>query len=186
MSIRFCEFCSTVHPEELTHCPDCGARLIQEVEEAQFNDPANPWPFVPVDTLCLRIQGRPRTIRFSGTHSVYHLWSRLHSEYEAMRLCWRARKDEMELVGFPAGDCPEGHTLMDPGMLLGCKFRKFSFHTYEEADPEVAEEPGGMTMSYQGSFEIEDCPRKEWGNVLGWLMATAPRPAPDDQWTYDI
>ncbi|MBQ8237223.1 MAG: hypothetical protein IJZ39_03635 [Oscillospiraceae bacterium] len=186
MNIRFCEFCSSVNRDGATHCPECGARMIQEVTQEQFNDPANPWPFDPVDTLCLQIQGRPRLIVFSGTHSVYHLWSQLHAEYDAMRLFFRTRKDEMELAGFPEGQCPEGYRLLDPGVLLSCKYRKFSFYTYEEEDPEVAAEPGEMEMIYQGSFEINDCPRKEWGNVLGWLAATAPCPRPDDQWTYDI
>lgn len=186
MNIRFCEFCSTVHPDASTHCPECGARLIQEVAEAQFNDPANPWPFVPVDRLCLRIQGRERNICFSGTHSVYHLWSRLHSEYEAMNLYCRTRKDEMELMAFPDEETHDDYRLLEPGILLNCKVRKFSFYTFEKADPEVAPESGELEKTYHGSFEISDCPRKEWGNVLGWLVATAPCPRAEEQWTYDI
>ena len=38
MSIRFCEFCSTVHPDEATHCPDCGTRLVQTASEEDFNN----------------------------------------------------------------------------------------------------------------------------------------------------
>lgn len=186
MNIRFCEFCSSVNRDGATHCPECGARMIQEVTQEQFNDPTNPWPFDPVDSLCLRIQGQPRIICFSGTHSVYHLWSRLHEAFDSMRLYFRTRKDEMELVGCPGDQRPDGCQLLDPGVLLNCGYRKFSFHTYEEADPEVALEPGEVEMIYQGSFEITDCPRKEWGNVLGWLAATAPCPRPEEQWTYDI
>lgn len=186
MNIRFCEFCSNVLRDESTHCPVCGARLTQEVTEEQFNDPANPWPFMPVSELCLRIQGLPRIIRFSGTHSVYHLWSLLHQEYDAMHLCCRVRKEEMELTGFHDDRCPEGFRVLEPGMLINCKHRKFSFSTYQAVDPELALEPGEMELEYQGSFEIEDCPPKLWGNVLGWLVATAPRPVPENSWTYDI
>lgn len=186
MNIRFCEFCSNVLRDEPTHCDLCGARLIQEVSEEQFNDPGNPWPFVPVSALCLRIQGQPRTIRFSGTHSVYHLWTALHECYENMTLCYRFRKDELELASFPAGSQDPDFKPLDPGALLNCKYRKFSFYTYQEADPEVDEIPGEMEMTYHGSFEIEDCPPKSWGNVLGWLVATTPRPEPDNHWTYDI
>ena len=186
MNIRFCEFCSSVHRDGETHCPACGARLIQEVTVEQFNDPANPWPFVPMDTLCLRIQGQPRHIVFSGTHSVYHLWSRLHEAYDAMCLCFRTRKEEMELVGFPAGQRPEGYSILEPSVLLNCAHRKFSFSSYEEAHPEVALEPDEKALIYQGSFEINDCPRKQWGNVLGWLAATVPCPRPDDEWTYRV
>lgn len=186
MNIRFCEFCSSVHRDESTHCPACGSRLIQEVTEEQFNDPTNPWPFTPVDTLCLRIQGQPRLICFSGTHSLYHLWSRLHEKYDATCLCFRARKNEMELVGFPDGTCPADYRHLEPGDLINCAHWKFSFYTYEEADPEVTPDDEEMEMLYQGSFEIADCPKKEWGNVLGWLVATAPCPRPDDAWTYDI
>lgn len=185
MSIRFCEFCSTVHPDGATHCPDCGARLIQAVPEEQFNDPGNPWPFVPVSRLCLRIQGQPRTLRFSGTHSVYHLWSLLHSHFDDLSLYCRVKKGELELATFPRGRQTGNFRLLDPGMLLGCTHRRFSVYSYQAADPEVS--PGGtLEMTYQGSFEIEDCPPHALGNVLGWLVGTAPRPEPDNGWTYDI
>lgn len=186
MSIRFCAFCSTVHPDESTHCPDCGTRLIQEVAEEQFNDPGNPWPFVPVSQLCLRIMGQPYTIDFSGTHSVFHLWSLLHREYEQGRLYCRPRKEELELVSFPPDQCPDDFKILDPGRLLNCKHRKFSFSAYQEEDPEVALEPGEMDMLYHGNFEINDCPPKYWGNVLGWLAATEPYPEAENNWTYDI
>lgn len=186
MNIRFCEFCSTVHPEEDSHCPDCGTRLIQEVSEEEFNDPGNPWPFVPVTQLCLRIMGQSHTITFSGTHSVFHLWSLLHREYEADQLYYKPRKGELELVGASPEHRPADFKLLDPGMLLNCRFRKFSFHTYREEDPEMALEPGEMDMAYHGSFEFEDCPPKSWGNILGWLVATPPRPKPENDWTYEI
>lgn len=186
MNVRFCEFCSTVHPDEATHCPECGTRLIQSATEEYFNDPANPWPFVPVDRFCLRIQGQPRTIRFSGTHSVYHLWSTLHTAFDRMRLCCRFRQDEMELVDFEPEQRPADFRVLEPGLLLNCRHRRFSVYTYGEADPEMAEVPGEMEMIYQGSFEIEDCPPGAWGNVLGWLVGTAPRPETDTNWTYDI
>ena len=99
MSIRFCEFCSTVHPEVTTHCPDCGALLVQTVSEEAFNDPNTPWPFTPIDGLCLEIQGKPRYVSFSGTHSIFHLWTELHNAYEEGCLyCRTKRDDEMELA----------------------------------------------------------------------------------------
>ena len=186
MNIRFCEFCGNVLREEAEHCPVCGAVPAQQVTEEQFNDPANPWPFLPLDTLVLRIQGQPRVMRFSGTTSIYHFWSLLHREYDAMRLCCRIRKDEMELEGFDAESRPADFVPLEPGLLLNCRHRKFSFHTCQEADPEIALEPGEMERTYQGTLEIDDCPPALWGNVLGWLAATAPHPAPGDGWTYDI
>lgn len=184
MNIRFCGFCSSISQDGADRCPVCGAQLMQEVAEELFNDPANPWPFQPLEQLCLRIQGQPRMIRFSGTHSVYHLWSQMHSAFESMTLYCHPRQDELELMSFPAGHRPDGWDLLEPGRLLNCAHRKFSFHTYQESDPAVALKPGEMVMEYQGSFELDDCPRKAWGNVLGWLVGTAPRPAPD--WTYEI
>ena len=184
--IRFCEFCSTVHPAEATHCSDCGTRLIQAVSEAQFNDPANPWPFEPVSRLCLRIQGQPRYLNFSGTHSVYHFWSDLYDGFRSRTLCCRVRKGELELALFPGGNCPETYPRLTPDRLLNCWYRKFSFYTYQEPDPALNMAPGSLEMTYQGSFEIEGCPVRSWGNVLGWLVGTAPRPAPDNGWTYDI
>lgn len=186
MSIRFCEFCSTVHPDESTHCPDCGARLTQEVSEEYFNDPANPWPFVPVDCLHLRIQGQPRTIRFSGTHSVYHLWTVLHREYDRMALCCRAKAGELELASFPQDQCPAGYERLDPGKILNSSHCRFSLYTYEESDPEVDEDDGELEMTYHGSFEIEACPHRFRRDVLGWLLATEPRPEAENNWTYDI
>lgn len=186
MSIRFCEFCSSIQRGGAEYCPVCGARLTQETEEALFNDFDSPWPFAPVSELCLRIQGQPMTIRFSGTHSVYHLWAQLHSEYEAMSLYCRPRQAELELVGFPGNQPPEGYRLVDPGLFLNCPYRRFSFHTHQALDPEVAREPGEMETEYHGSFEIGAVHPKYLGNVLGWLAATAPRPAPENNWTYDI
>lgn len=186
MNIRFCEFCSNVLREESANCPVCGAQPVQQVTEEQFNDPANPWPFEPLDNLVLRIQGQPRVIRFSGTNSIYHFWTLLHREYDAMRLCCRIRKDEMELVGFSEEERPDDFKPLDPALILNCRHRKFSFYTYQESDPEIALEPGEMEMTYQGSFEVEDCPPKSWGNVLGWLVATAPRLSSGNDWTYDI
>lgn len=186
MSIRFCEFCSTVHRKDASFCPDCGARLMQSVPETQFNDPGNPWPFVPVNRLCLRIQGQPRTIRFSGTHSVYHLWSLLHSHFDSRSLYCRDRKGELELAVFPQGTQVTAFRLLDPGMLLNCAHRRFSCYAYYAADPQSASAAGELEMTYHGSFEIADCPDKALGNVLGWLVGTAPRPAADSDWTYDI
>ena len=185
MSVRFCEFCSSIH-QNTDHCPACGTRLTQEAAEELFNDFDSPWPFTPVTRLCLRIQGQPMTIRFSGTHSVFHLWSQLHREYEAMTLCCRPRQGELELVGFPPDQRPEDYRPVEPDLFLNCTHSRFSFHTHHELDPEVAREPGEMETEYHGSFEIDAAHPKYLGNVLGWLAATAPRPAPDHNWTYDI
>lgn len=186
MKIRFCEFCGNVLRDEPEYCDICGSRLTQEVDEALFNDPEFPWPFEPVLSVCLRIQGQDRNIRFSGTHSLYHLWSGLHEVYEDMALYFRTRHDEMELAAFPEGCVMEEFRLMEPGDLINCRHSRFSFYTFSEADPELGLEPGTMEMTYQGSFVIEDCPEKQWGNVLGWLLATRPAPRPDTGWSYDI
>ena len=186
MSIRFCEFCSSVHHADTEKCPHCGARLIQSVAEVAFNDSNNPWPFLPVNEFRLRIQGQPRKIIFSGTHSVYHLWTALHNAYRRMELCWRVKQGELELVAYPPAHRPKDFTLLDPGTLLNCQYRQFTFHTYEPVDPAIAAEPGQMQLSFQGNFDIEDCPPSQWGIVLGWLVATAPRPAAAHNWTYDI
>lgn len=186
MNIRFCEFCSNVVQEALERCPVCGGLLSQEVSEEEFNDPANPWPFVYVDTLVLRIQGQPRVLRFDGTHSLYHFWSRLHREFDALRLCFRVRKEELELAGYDPENRPADFVPLDPGMLLNCRYRKFSFYADETVYPEIALEPGEMEHTYQGTLEIDDCPPELWGNVLGWLAGTAPHLAPGGDWTYDI
>lgn len=186
MYIRFCEFCGTLSRDGSTHCPECGARMVQEATEERFSDLSQPMPFVSMNTICLRIQGRPRLIRFNGTLSVYHCWSLLHEKFETMRLYWRARKGEMDLVGFPEGQSQPDYRLLEPGDILNCKFRKFSFSTYEEADPDTALEPGELNKIHQCDFEIDGCPPKEWGNVLGWLVGTVPSPRPEAQWTYDI
>ena len=41
-----------------------------------------------------------------------------------------------------------------------------------------------LEKSYQGSFEIQDCPDRFRKDILGWLAATEPRPELDNQWTY--
>ena len=186
MSVRFCEFCSSVHPKDATHCPLCGSPLLQSAPADDFNDGSNPWPFMPVSEFCLRIQGQPRKIIFNGTHSVYHLWTALHDAFQRRELCWQVKHGEMELVAYPTGLRPGDFHPVDPGMLLNCGYRQFTFHTYEEVDPAIATEPGQRALSFQGNFDIEDCPPSQWGNVLGWLVGTAPRPAADQHWTYDI
>ena len=184
MSIRFCEFCSTVHPDETTHCPDCGTRLVQTASEESFNDPDNPWPFEPVSSLYLQIQGKPRHLCFSGTHSVFHLWSVLHSEYSRRNLYCRVKADEMELVSYPEDQYPGGYELLGPAQILGNKHCKFSLYTYQESDPEVDFESDGLEMIYHGSLEIMDCPQRYWKDILGWLVATAPYTALENNWTY--
>ena len=184
MSIRFCEFCSTVHPNEATHCPDCGTRLVQTTSEEDFNNPAKPWPFVPINHMHLVIQGKPYQILFSGTHSVYHLWTELHGAYEAGMLYFRAKGNEMELISCPEHEYPQDCRLLEPVTIMECEHRRFSLYTYVAGDPEMAEEENKLEKTYQGSFEILDCPDRFRKDVLGWLAATEPRPELDNQWTY--
>ena len=184
MSIRFCEFCSTVHHDETTHCPECGTRLVQTVSEEYFNDPANPWPFVPIDHLHLEIQGKARHVRFSGTHSVFHLWAALHKAYTENRLYCRYKSDELELMCYPAGFKPKSLPLLDPVLIMASKHRAFSLYSYQACDPDLLDMGNVLEMTYHGSFEIVDCPPRFWKDILGWLVATPPHPALDNQWTY--
>ena len=186
MNVHFCEFCSTVHPDETTHCPFCGTGLVQQVSEEYFNDPGNPWPFVPISYLHLLIQGKPRALRFSGTHSVFHLWTELHQAYAENRLYCRDKGEEMELCSYPAGQEPEGMELLDPVRIMANTQQKFSLYSYAEADPDVDEESGDLEMTYEGSFEMVDCPQRYWKDLLGWLVATTPYPELDNQWTYFV
>ena len=184
MSIRFCEFCSTVHPDETTHCPICGARLVQTTSEEDFNNPSKPWPFVPITSMCLVIQGKPRQIIFSGTHSVYHLWAEMHRAYEAGTLYFREKGEELELISFPENIHPEDCRLLEPVSIMASNHSRFSLHTYVVCDPELEVYNHKLEKSYQGSFEIQDCPDRFRKDILGWLAATEPRPELDNQWTY--
>ena len=184
--IRFCEFCGNVVREEMARCAICGCGLTQEVTEEQFNAPGSPWPFTPRETITLSIQGNPRTIRFSGTHSLYHLWLGLHRTYAAMALQYRDRNGEMELAQFPAGRAPAEFRPLEPGVILNCRHRNFSICTYHDPDPELGLEPGSLEIHYQGSFELTDCPDRDIPYVLGWLLATVPCPNHRGNWIYRI
>ena len=184
MRIRFCEFCSTIHPDETTHCPDCGTRLAQTVREEDFNNPNNPWPFIPVSCIQLEIQGKPREIQFNGTHSVYHLWSELHNAYRSATLYFRENRDEIELARYPEGHCPDGFQRLDPVSIMASRHAKYSFYTYELGDPELSETQDALEMTYQGSFEIVNCPQRYWKDILGWMVATAPHNALEQNWHY--
>lgn len=184
MSIRFCEFCSTVHPDETTHCPHCGARLVQTTSEEDFNNPANPWPFVPITCIHIVIQGKPRQVLFSGTHSVYHLWTEMHGAYEAGMLYFREKGDELELISCPNGKHPADCRLLEPVSIMECTHSYFSLYTYVADDLALEANALPLEKSYQGSFEIPDCPARFRKDILGWLAATEPRPEPDAQWTY--
>ena len=186
MSIRFCEFCSTVHRDGATHCPDCGAPLAQDVSEEYFNDPGNPWPFVPISYLRVQIQGTSRSIRFEGTHSVFHLWSVLHSAYRQNALYFHERGEEMELAWYPDGQQPEDYRLLDPVAIMASKHHAFSLYAYQEGDHDAIIDRNTPAMMYHGSFEIEDCPEKYWRDILGFMVATEPRPELENNWTYVI
>ena len=181
MNIHFCEFCSTVHPDEATHCPHCGTRLVQTTSEEDFNNPAKPWPFVPITSMQLVIQGKPRQILFSGTHSIYHLWAEMHGAYEAGMLYFRDKGEEWELISCPEGNHPADCRLLDPVAIMACNHSRFSLHTYVADDPDIA---AALEKSYQGSFEILECPARFRRDILGWLAATQPRSELDNQWTY--
>ena len=186
MHIRFCEFCSTVHPDETTHCPDCGAQLVQTVSEEAFNDPSTPWPFVPIDRLSLELQGKPRPVSFSGTHSVFHLWTELHNAYKEKALYCRKGWNEMELARYPEGKCPPDFKLLDPVQIMASQDTKYSLYTYQPGDPDLPGLEDGLEKTYQGSFEIVDCPQRYWPDILGWLAATEPHVAPNPHWTYPV
>ena len=186
MSIRFCEFCSTVHPDETTNCPDCGTRLVQTASEEYFNDPSNPWPFVPVAHLQLMIQGKPRHVRFSGTHSVYHLWKVLHSYYEHGMLYFREKGEELELYCYPECPRPEGYQLLDPVAIMASHHCRFSIFAPQQMDPDMEAVTELPEMTYQGSFELVDCPQRYWRDILGWMVATKPYPELDRNWVYVV
>ena len=184
MSIRFCEFCSTVHPDETTHCPSCGTRLVQTVSEEDFNDPAMPWPFVPINHVSLAIQGKPRLVQFNGTHSVYDLWKELHQAYAHNSLYYRENRDEMELARYPQGHCPPQFQRLTPVNIMASSHRRYSFYIYQPGDPEMPGVEDGLEKTYQGSFEIVDCPQRYWKDILGYFVASAPYNALEENWTY--
>ena len=188
MKIRFCEFCSkVVQGSEEEYCAVCGCRLGQDVEEAEFNAPGSKWPFDPVEEITIRVQGQDRLIRFEGTHSVYHLWKELHRAYSDMNLWFRERaKDEMEFATFPADRVQKGFRLLEPGDILNCGYRRFSLHTYAEPDPELTLPGDALEITYQGTFDLVECPKREIPYLLGWMLATIPRPGLDQGWVFEI
>ena len=186
MHIRFCEFCSTVHKDDRTHCPHCGTQLVQTVDEDDFNNPNTPWPFVPIEYLQLEIQGKPRMVRFSGTHSVFHFWTELHRAYQENALYFREHRNEMLLIYVPQGDCPDGAQPLDPVRIMESQYDRYSLYTDQPMELDGDQEEVGMSVMYQGSFEIVDCPQRYWKEILGWLVATEPRPALEDDWVYFV
>ena len=188
MDIRFCEFCSTVHPDDATHCPNCGTRLVQSVSEEYFNDPENPWPFVPISQIHVALQGTPRLICFSGTHSVFHLLTELHEAYSRSALYCRVKGEELELVHDPKGCPSEEYRLLDPVVIMGCQHNRFSVYSTQEEDPDVSATVAedALERTYHGSFTFEDCPVKFRRDLLGWMVAAEPRPALEAQWSYVI
>ena len=186
MMIRFCEFCGNVVREERERCEVCNCLLTQDVEEEQFNNSKTPWPFKPADTLTLRIGGEARSIRVEGTHSLFHLWTELHRSYWDQTLWFKAHNDEILLVTYPDGNAHPGYSPMDAAQILNCGHTCFSFYTFAMPDPELAVKPGEMEMTYQGTFNLVDCPEKERPYVLGWLLASPPFPRPETGWVYDL
>ena len=186
MMIQFCEFCGNVMREETDYCNICGCHLAQSVEDEKFNNPECPWPFTPVMDITLRIQGQPRRVHFDGTHSIFHLWRGMSHYYNEQALWFRVRKDEIELASFPEGKREEGFRILEPGDILNCYMSRFSCYGYDLPDPELGLEPDALVKTYQGTFDILDCPVKELPFVLGWLLATGPKPRFLEGWVYDI
>ena len=184
--IRFCEFCGNVVREELERCDVCSCPLSQDVEEEQFNNSENPWPFTPVNALTLRIQSGERRIRVEGTHSLYHMWSELNRAYWNRNLWFKIHNDEILLSSYPAGKEQEGFRLVEPDVILNCTHRCFSFYTFSEPVPELMSVSGPLEMTYQGTFHMEDCPEKDLPYVVGWMVATTPLPKPETGWVYDL
>ena len=186
MMIRFCEFCGNVVREEMERCDVCSCPLSQDVEEEQFNNSENPWPFTPVSGLSLRIQGQERHIRVEGTHSLYHLWRGMSRYYSERALWFRVRHEEMELVSFPEGRQLEDYRILEPGDILNCTITRFSCYGHTMPDPELGLEEDALIKTYQGTFDILDCPAKDIPFVLGWLLSNGPEPRFQEGWVYDI
>ena len=186
MMIQFCEFCSTVVKEETDRCPSCGCRMAQSVDEETFNNPENPWPFARVMDITLRIMGQPRHIHFDGTHSLYHLWRGMSGYYRDQALWYRIRHDEVELVSFPKGRQLEDFQILEPGDILNCTNTRFSCYGHDLPDRELGLDADAMVKTYQGTFDILDCPEKDIPFVLGWLLSNGPEDRCLEGWVYDI
>ena len=184
--IQFCEFCSTVIREDTNYCNVCGCHLAQSVDEETFNNPEHPWPFTPVKDITLRIQGQPRHIHFDGTHSLFHLWRGMSRYYNEQALWFRVHYDEVELVSFPAGQQLDGYRILEPGDILNCTNTRFSCYGHTVPDAELGLDSDALIKTYQGTFDILDCPAKEIPLVLGWLLSNGPEDRFLDGWVYDI
>ena len=186
MMIQFCEFCSSVDKEEAALCPSCGCRMVQSVDEETFNNPDHPWPFKPVKDITLRIQGLPRHVHFEGTHSLYHLWRGMSRYYNKQALWFRVRHEEMELVSFPEGRQLPGFRILEPGDILNCTTTRFSCYGHDVPDRELGLDADAMIKTYQGTFDISDCPPRDIPFVLGWLLSNGPEDRCLEGWVYDI
>ena len=186
MMIQFCEFCGTVIREQTDYCTVCGCHLAQSVEDEKFNNPECPWPFTPVKDITLRIQGQPHHIHFEGTHSLFHLWRGMFRYYSKQALWFRIHHDEMELVSFPEGKQEEGFRILEPGDILNCTNTRFSCYGHTVPDPELGLDPDALIKTYQGTFELQECPEKNIPFVLGWLLSNGPQPRFLQGWIYDI
>ena len=186
MMIQFCEFCSSVIREETDRCTVCGCHLAQSVDEETFNNPEYPWPFKPVADITLRIQGQPRKIHFDGTHSLFHLWRGMSGYYRDRALWFRIRHEEMELVSFPEGRQLEDYRILEPGDILNCTITRFSCYGHDVPERELGLDADAMIKTYQGTFDILDCPEKDIPFVLGWLLSNGPEDRCLEGWVYDI
>ena len=186
MLIQFCEFCGNVMREETDYCNICGCHLAQSEDADTFNNPDSPWPFKPVMDITLRIQGCPHKVHFDGTHSLFHLWRGMHRYYTAGALWFRIHHDEMELASFPEGRAPSDFRILEPGDILNCTVTHFSCYGNDVPDPELGLDPNSRVKTYQGSFDITDCPPRDLPLVLGWLLANGPEPHFLEGWVYDI
>ena len=186
MMIQFCEFCGKVMREDTEYCNVCGCHVAQSVEDEKFNDTERDWPFTPLKDITLRIQGCPRKVHFEGTHSLYHLWRGMYRYYSKQALWFRVRNDEMELASFPEGRQDEDFRILEPGDILNCTITRFSCYGHTMPDPELGLEEDALIKTYQGTFDILDCPAKDIPFVLGWLLSNGPEPRFQEGWVYDI
>lgn len=188
MNIRYCGFCDRMTREEVSHCPHCGSRLIQELTEKDFNTSAE-WPFTPMRSISLRVRGRLLRIRFHGTSSIFGLWNKIHNLYENQRLYCRIRENEMDLCSFVTDEPPADCKLFEPGVILNCRHRKYNLMTEvisDSFDDQTGERIYSRHTSYQGSFELIGCGDEEISSILGWFVSRKAAPNPDGGWIYDI
>ena len=92
----------------------------------------------------------------------------------------------MELVSFPEGRQLEDFRILEPGDILNCTTTRFSCYGHDLPDRELGLDADAMIKTYQGTFDILDCPPKDIPFVLGWLLSNGPEDRCLEGWVYDI